>query len=250
MTDIVRMYDGIAGDAASIAKAFPGATMVAGYVDGQFVWQQSDWNMFPKAQHILVSAIPGSSTAMTADVADCEDGDYDAAQAASWARAKIKAGYYRPTIYTSLDNAQAVRDATGSLILGVDYDLWIADYDGLPKQVVFSDGRKAALKQYNDFNFYDISAVFDDAWPHRKAPKPVNHGPVRHVAPNGNTYSLEGLAAHNGSTEDHYIQVSEANMDQKNLVLFRAYLTFDAACVAAGINHATMPTGFVYYTES
>ena len=164
------MYDGIAADAAAIAKAFPNAEMVGGYVDGKFVWGPAQWGLFPKAKKVLISAIPGSSEAMTADVADCETGDYTPVQAAAWAHAKRAAGYDRPTIYCSLDVTGAVRTATGSLLLGQDYDLWVAHYTGAAHEITFPDGKTAAATQYQSFSFYDISAVYDSGWPHRKAP--------------------------------------------------------------------------------
>ena len=248
------MYDGLGSDAAAIARAFGSPDLVAGYVDGNFVWSQADWNLFPNSKHILVSAIPGSSEAMSADVADCETGDYDAPQAAGWAFSKRRAGYDRPTIYCNLDTAGAVRNATGSLILGVDYDLWIADWTGSPHSITFSDGRKAAVTQYENASFYDKSAVYRDSWPAKpggsSTPPPDNDGPVWHSIPNGNTESLEAWCASRGTNVDHIVTVTMANASPAHGTLLTAYLLFDKACIAAGIHHATMPTGMVLYSES
>lgn len=196
MTGYVKMYDGLGRDAAPIARTFPGAQMVAGYVDGLYVWSTVEWDLFPKAKHVLISAIPGSQQAMTADAADCEGGDYTPAQAAAWAHAKKAAGYYRPTIYCNLSNADAVRVATGSLILGVDYDIWLAWYNGDPAQFEFADGRKAVAHQYEadiSGGIADVSAVYDAEWPRRTAPQPARKEWREWVTAGDD--SLAGLAA-------------------------------------------------------
>lgn len=86
-------------------------------------------------------------------------------------------------------------------------------------------------------------------WPRPSAP-PTPTGPVRHVVPNGNTLSLYGEAQQRGTTSAHLIEVSKANLDAKNLAVFNGYLAFNDICATAGINHATMPTGMVWYSES
>lgn len=250
------MFDGIAGDAAAIHAAFPNAPMVGGYVDGNFEWTQEDWDLFPNAKHVRISAIPGSANALTADVADCETGDYTAEEAASWARAKKAAGYDRPTIYCNLSTAPEVRAATGNMILGQDYDMWAADPTGTPHKVTFSDGRSASVTQFKFATFYDASESYDSGWPHRTKsdpapPPPDNDGPVRHVIPNGNTMSLDAWCAARGATRDHIVDVSMANLSAAHQTLLTGYLTFDTVCTSTpGVNNATMPTGMVLYSES
>jgi hypothetical protein len=167
------MFDGINSDASAIARNFPGAALVAGYIDGLFQWGQADWNLFPHAVHVQI-AISASSNA--GDVIDCENGDATPVQAASWVRKRKAAGYYRPTIYCNMSTVQAVRQATGNLILGRDYDIWIADYDGSQSDVY----KGAAAKQYLSEADWDFSVVYDSGWPHRTAPKPpapATYGP-------------------------------------------------------------------------
>ena len=247
------MYDGLNSDAAAIARAFGSPNLVAGYVDGNFVWSQASWNLFPHSGHIKVSAIPGSSEAMSAHVADCENGDYTPEQAAAWAHAKHDRDEW-PTVYCNLSTAGEVRAATGSLILGVDYDLWIADWTGSPHSITFSDGRKAAVTQYENASFYDKSAVYRDSWPAKpggsSTPPPDNDGPVWHSIPNGNTESLEAWCASRGTNVDHIVSVTMANASAAHGALLTAYLVFDKACITAGVHHATMPTGMVLYSES
>lgn len=250
------MYDGLNSDASAIARAFPNAKYVAGYVDGLYVWSSADWELFPHATHIRISAIPGSSTALTADVADCETGDYTPAQAAAWAVAKRKAGCFRPTIYCNLSTAPAVRAATGSLVLGVDYDMWLADYTGRPFEYTFSDGRKAVLTQFSDAGgFYDESAVYDSGWPHRSAPKPpVPSGPVRHVVPKGNTMSFAALASSRNMREDSFLTEQAGFHTSGHLsdAHYNVLATMKAAGDAsndAGLPRPALVQGTVYYTN-
>lgn len=247
------MYDGLGRDAEAIAKAFPGAQLAAGYVDGLFVWSQAEWDLFPHAQHVRITAIPGSSAAMSADVADCETGDYTPDSAAAWAHAKRAAGYDRPTIYCNLSTSEAVRVATGSLVLGVDYDLWIADWTGSSHSIRFSDGRSAAATQFESFSFYDISSVYNDAWPVRSShnPPPPPKGPFRHVVPAGNTESLYKVAQdRNMPDSDEIISLTEANLGSLNLTAFQGYLAYTEDALAANMPHPAMGEGLVYYTKN
>jgi hypothetical protein len=165
------MYDGINSLAAGIHNRFPGTEMVAGYIDGNYAWTQAEWNLFPHAVKVQVTV---SSSVNAGDVIDCETGDATPAEAAAWVRKRRAVGYYRPTIYCSRSVIPAVRQATGNLVLGRDYDIWVADYTGTPHQVT-APGTPAALcvaTQYLNTAGYDESTVYDDGWPHRTAPKP------------------------------------------------------------------------------
>jgi hypothetical protein len=247
------MFDGIAQNAQAIAKAFPSASLIAGYVDGRFAWSTAQWDLFPHAAHVKISAIPGSTTALTADVADCETGDYTPVQAGSWVFAKKKAGYHRPTVYCSLSNAPQVRVATGSLVLGIDYDMWLALWDNNPAQYVFPDGRLPAAKQYNhdiSGGIADISAVYPDGWPFRTAPGPAPSGPYRHVVAQGNTHSLYRIAADRGTDEDKLIALSQAHENAQNMGILNAYAELESLMHKANLARPTAPAGLVYYTEN
>lgn len=157
------MYDGINADAAGIARDFPNAQMVAGYLTGQYAWTPAEWALFPRAVHVTIAT---TAAANAGDVLDCEPGDATPDQVHDWIVMRRRAGLYRPTIYASKSVAPAIRAATRELILGRDYDLWDADWDG----TTTPDYPLAVAKQFRNATGYDQSAVFDDEWPHRHAP--------------------------------------------------------------------------------
>lgn len=159
------MYDGINTDAAGIARDFPAAQMVAGYLDGTYAWSAAEWALFPRAAHVTIVV---SANANAGDVLDVEAGDATPAQTGAWVSMRKQAGLYRPSIYCSLNVVPEVRIGTGQWRLGIDYDLWVADWDGTT-QVPYP---LAAAKQDRSTPGYDVSAVFDDGWPHRSAPVP------------------------------------------------------------------------------
>src|SRR5262249_53876649 len=92
----VTMYDGINSDAATIAKDFPNAAIVAGYVNGAYKWSTADWDRFPHATHVQITI---TASANTGDVLDVEAGDASPSQTAGWIKLRKSAGYHRPTIY-------------------------------------------------------------------------------------------------------------------------------------------------------
>jgi hypothetical protein len=179
------MYDGINVLAAGIAQEFPHAAMVAGYINGGFAWTQAEWNLFPDANHVTISTTAGANEG---DVLDVESGDASPDQTAGWIAMRKAAGLYRPTIYCSLDVIPAVRAGTGSYVLDKDYDIWVANYTGVPHEVT-----GCAATQYESTANYDISIVYDTAWPHRKAPAPAP--PTQLGAPPGLSVTLHGQVA-------------------------------------------------------
>jgi len=243
------MYDGIPADIPAIVRDFGDPQMVAGYVDGIYAWSQADWDQFPKAAKLRISAIPGSAQALTAHIADCETGDYTPASAAAWAAAKKAKGEW-PTIYANLSNVLEVRQATGKMVLGADYDIWLAWYNGDPAQYVFGDGKKVVAKQYISTNSYDKSEVYRDSWPDKPTAPPPPKGPFRHVVPAGNTESLWRVCVNRNVEESAIISLSLANLDAGNTAAFNAYLAYEKASVAIGHPHPPMGEGFVYFTEN
>ena len=159
----VYMYDGINSLAPGIAREFPNATRVAGYDNGRYAWTQADWNLFPHADHIHISV---TADANTGDVLDVETGDATPDQTHGWISMRKSAGLFRPTIYCSLDTVQAVRNGTLEYLLGKDYDIWVAMYDGSTQNVYAG----ISAKQYAALTDYDLSVVYDTNWPYRKAP--------------------------------------------------------------------------------
>jgi hypothetical protein len=203
------MYDGINVLAAGIAQEFPKAAMVAGYINGPFAWSQADWNLFPDADHVTISITAGANAG---DVLDVESGDATPDQTAGWIAMRKAAGLYRPTIYCSLDVIPAVRVGTGSYVLDKDYDIWVANYTGVPHQ---EPG--CAATQYESTANYDVSIVYDTAWPHRKAPSPpVPTGPTSLPAPAGLSVTLHGQVADFGwgpvtGSESYVLQLFHHN---------------------------------------
>lgn len=185
------MYDGINSLAAGIARAFPNAAKVAGYVNGYYAWSQAEWNLFPHADHVTISV---TASANAGDVLDVEAGDAAPNQTAGWIAMRKAAGLYRPTIYCSRLVIPAVRAGTGSYILDRDYDIWCADYTGSPHQVTAPGTPVAtcAATQYQSTANWDVSIVYDEAWPHRKAPAPP---PTKLPAPGGVSVTLNGFVA-------------------------------------------------------
>lgn len=161
----VYMYDGINSLAAGIARQFPDAPKVAYYVDGIYAWSQAEIGLFPRADHVTI-AVRASTNA--GDVLDVERYDASPDQAEGWIAMRKAAGLYRPTVYCSRAVVPAVRVGTGRFVLGTDYDLWVADYDGSEASVYPG----LAAKQFRSTSEWDQSVVYDLEWPHRKAPAP------------------------------------------------------------------------------
>lgn len=164
------MYDGINSLAPGIARQFPQAAKVAGYINGRYAWSQADWDLFPHADHVTISVTAGANAG---DVLDVEAGDATPGQTAGWIAMRKAAGLYRPTIYCDLNTAPTVRVGTGKYLLGTDYDLWVAHYTGAPHQAYPG----CAATQYENTPNWDASEVHDAAWPHRKAPAPQPPAP-------------------------------------------------------------------------
>lgn len=171
MTDTL-MFDGINSLAAGIARQFPGAAKIAGYVDGIYAWSQAEWDLFPHADHVKI-AVRASTNA--GDVLDVENGDATPAEAAAWIRMRHAAGLFRPTVYCSLSVVPDIRRETGSLILGVDYDIWVAEYTARPTPPPCPGLPAASFAawQYESTAGWDASRVLDPAWPHRQPAHPA-----------------------------------------------------------------------------
>jgi hypothetical protein len=163
------MYDGINSLAAGIATSFPGAAIVAGYINGAYAWTQADWDLFPHANQVQITV---TADADAGDVLDVEAGNATPGQTAGWIEKRKASGYYRPSIYCSLSAVPAVRQGTGAYILGRDYDIWVADWTGSPHEVTAPGAPSATCSatQYESTANYDVSIVYDEGWPHRTAP--------------------------------------------------------------------------------
>jgi hypothetical protein len=147
------MYD------STTPSAIPtSAAMVAGYVDGPFVWSKADWARFPRSVKVRIATRAATNDGHVLDV---EPGDATSAQAVTWVVMRRRAGV-DPSIYCSASAWPGVRAAfTAARVAGPHY--WIAHYDG--SKVVPAG---AVAKQYADppdtGGHYDLSVVADH-WP-------------------------------------------------------------------------------------
>jgi hypothetical protein len=191
---IRTMYDGINADARNILRAWHPGDLVCWYSAGNsYIWSAADKALFPPSALVGIT-ITASYTGPGSDILDVEAGGATPAEVADWIRRKKASGYERPTIYCSLSLVPAIRAETGAYILGHDYDLFIADWDGttaIPYPL-------AAAKQYRNAGGYDISAVYDPAWPHRTAtpvPAPGGKPPLSTVRVEGALVRVTGTQA-------------------------------------------------------
>lgn len=139
---------------------------VGGYVDGN--WPDADRIslLHPTARPIRFTAIPGSATALSATVADCEKGDYSAAQAAQFAKTKLAWGVV-PGVYCSESVWSDVK--TACFLIGVNVaqvDWLIAGYPGSVGAGNLYPG--AVGHQYNDAGTYDEWVILDGWIPGRQ----------------------------------------------------------------------------------
>jgi hypothetical protein len=194
------MYDGVNSLAPGIARQFPNLAKVAGYADGRYAWSQAEWDLFPHADHVKIAVRADFDGG---DVLDVETGDATPAQAPGWIARRHAAGLYRPTVYCSLSVVPAVRQATGHLILGRDYDIWVAKYDRSPAEpaVPGLPAARFAAKQYESDSAWDISAVYDAAWPHRS---PVHPAPVPAPSAPSGTATAANVSWHPVPGADYY----------------------------------------------
>lgn len=154
------MYD------STNANAIPIDAFAAGYdpsgnatLDVGIAWSPADFARFSNPVHI--ARFPG----IASDVADYETGDFpNIASVKEWILWRQMNGYFKPSVYFSLDRQTEV--ASG--LQGLFYDSWYAHYDNNTNNIEVSG---AVAKQYADSALtghdYDLSVVLDDRWPHR-----------------------------------------------------------------------------------
>ncbi|HEY1706401.1 MAG TPA: peptidoglycan-binding domain-containing protein [Trebonia sp.] len=159
-------------DSVTPARIPSSASIVAGYVDGEYAWTAADWGLFPKAKHVRISI---NGTGNLGDVLDVEKGNATPADTPGWIARRKAAGLARPSIYCSLSTVPAVRKATGALQLDTAYDIWVADWTGksheleapLPGAAVWM-----VATQWESTRDYDVSTVYSSSWPLRLASTP------------------------------------------------------------------------------
>jgi hypothetical protein len=160
---------GDATHASVAALAAAGTDMAAGYVTGgpAIMWTAADWARFAGRAVVTIDQGFTGSPVMTADVRDVEAGAWTAAAAVN------RAGWTapRPTVYCSASLLPQLAAA------GWRGDVWVADYisqaPGQPYPV--PAGMNSVAWQWTDTGgggAYDLSVVFDPAWPRPAAPDP------------------------------------------------------------------------------
>lgn len=148
-----RMYDSI--NANNIPT---NAEMVAGYIDGEFAWSQSDWDRFPNAVKVRIAVNPATNDGHVLDV---ESGNWDATASVQWTVNRYAAGII-PTIYCNRSQAGYSWADVINAHLNAEVMppvIWIAwpDYNGS-----ILAGCIAIQCLY--FSGYDVSKVAD-YWP-------------------------------------------------------------------------------------
>ena len=128
--------------------------VVAGYADGFYEWDQTDWDRFPNAIKLTIATNANTE----ADILDVENGDATPSQAVEWCNRFNRPSRERPTIYCNRSTWPTVQ----SLLAGHVVDYWISTLDGTESV----DG--AVAVQYKDVQTYDQSAINDYEWAYGK----------------------------------------------------------------------------------
>lgn len=152
-----KMYDSVN------ANAIPtNAQVVAGYVDGRYAWTQADWNRFPSAVKVRISAIGATHNAHVFDV---EPG-------CIWPPANVvplvqraRAAGIDPTVYVNEMNDWGPTRAAFDRAGVAHPHWWVANYDGRPDYIsAGAVARQYAHPPMLGGAHYDLSAVVD-FWP-------------------------------------------------------------------------------------
>lgn len=136
------------------------AEMVAGYVDGRFAWTPEEWDRFPDAVKVRISAVGATHLA---EVFDVEVGCiWPPANVVPLVVAARRAGI-DPTVYVNERNDWAPTRVAFDRAGVAHPHWWVANYDG---KATVPEG--AVAKQYANEpmtgGHYDASAVVD-FWP-------------------------------------------------------------------------------------
>lgn len=150
------MYDAVTPQNILIAN--PNPQMVAGYLNGPYVWSDHDWGLFPNAVHVGIS-VRASFT--EGDVLDVEPGDATPQDAVGWVKARRAAGA-DPSVYCNASTWPSVKTAFAAA--GEPLPHWFAaKYDG----VANLDSTPGAVAKQHSGDVppgIDISVVAD-YWP-------------------------------------------------------------------------------------
>ena len=140
------------------------APIVAGYIDGIYAWKQSDWDRFPNAIHVTISAIGVS----VANIVDVEPGCvWPVENAVPWVQ-RARAAGYDPTVYCNWQN-HLTNVKAAFIRAGVrEPHYWVAKYDGVREVPQGTIGKQHSAPEAPGIakapGHYDISSVAD-YWP-------------------------------------------------------------------------------------
>ena len=156
------------------------AQIVAGYVDGEYAWSAADWHRLGAAQHVTITVFGNQG----ARVADVENGDLTATQAARWCQVELDAGR-RPTLYSATstwtDEIQPALAAIGEFPAAIDW--WAADPTGVPHLYPGSVATQYAWNAFNQTDGLNVDlSMTNGTWPGSMvpdAPKPPPPAPVK-----------------------------------------------------------------------
>lgn len=157
---------------------------VMGYIDGNWPSFQQMKAQYPQAKAVSISANPNSVNALSAVVADCEQGDYNEQRQAVAAQKKLAAGWV-PATYCSFSIWHDCQLACSAI--GVDpnkVDWLIAAYPGIgPTLYPGSPGH-----QWIDQGSYDQWVIQDGWQPGRPLVQPKVAEEMIASTPSGNGY--------------------------------------------------------------
>lgn len=143
------LYDSV--DASAIP---PDAQLVAGYVDGRYVWSAADWAAWAHVPQVRIAVF---ATTNDGNCADVETGDMSALTVIEWLKLRRAAGV-DPSVYCGHEDWFAIQG--GCIDAGIPFPHhWLADWDG--RQALYNGD---VAHQWTNGPAYDTS-VAADYWP-------------------------------------------------------------------------------------
>ena len=244
-------------DDTNVSAMPGGAAAYAGYVGGNWPTYNELKAKFPNARLMSIAVNAGED----AECLDVEPGDATNAAIYGWFKRQLARKQWRPVIYTSVSNIDAVvATMTANGFARSSYRLWSAHYGAgqhicgpstckLTRTAV--DGTQwtsTAMGKSLDESI--LSAGFFPSLQPKSAPKPAPKptGPFRQVVPKGNSKSLDEILSERGAKWSTVMELSRTNLNAKHLPLFDTYVSYDYARHNAGLSRPTAPAGLVYYT--
>ena len=160
-----RMADSITSTDIPILDPRTGRpwALIAGYIDGRYVWSAADWARFPSSRHVRIAVLASTNAG---DVIDREPGDATPDEAVSWVVRRRVAGHPAPTVYCSYADWAACQAAFRARNVAMP-NWWISGY---PSPVDFAGHPVipvgAVAHQYTDApgGHWDETLVAD-YWP-------------------------------------------------------------------------------------